>query len=131
MSGPNPSRTPDVSNLSSREYTVALAIPSRFESSWIPMRGDSDSAAMSLPSSSSMLVRSGIGVTIDLDSLHHITSGSAQLDPRLFHEFRERFGISLVNVYGSSEGAMLIACEQDIPDELLASNTLFRDIIDA
>lgn len=57
------------------------------------------------------------GENIDLAGLHHITSGSALLDPRLFREFRERFGISLVNVYGSSEGAMLIASDKDIPEE--------------
>ncbi|WP_417600203.1 class I adenylate-forming enzyme family protein [Pararhodobacter oceanensis] len=58
------------------------------------------------------------GEVVDLGGLHHITSGSAQIRPELFHEFRERFGISLVNVYGSSEGAMLIASDRDIPSEV-------------
>ncbi len=57
------------------------------------------------------------GETLDLDGLKYITSGSAQLNPALFREFRERFGIRLVNVYGSSEGAMLISSDKDIPDE--------------
>ncbi len=56
------------------------------------------------------------GAGIDLSSLHHITTGSAQLNPRLIVEFRERFGIELINVYGSSEGAMLIASPADVPD---------------
>lgn len=57
------------------------------------------------------------GETLDLEGLNYITSGSAQLNPALFREFHERFGIRLVNVYGSSEGAMLISSDKDIPDE--------------
>lgn len=64
----------------------------------------------------SMLQRIEAGEPVDLSSLHHITSGSAQLDPRLMIAFRDRFGIALVNAYGSSEGAMLLASVQDIPD---------------
>lgn len=54
--------------------------------------------------------------SVDLSSLHHITTGSAQLNPRLITEFRDRFGIDLINVYGSSEGAMLVASIVDVPD---------------
>ncbi|MCB1407895.1 MAG: acyl--CoA ligase [Rhodobacteraceae bacterium] len=56
------------------------------------------------------------GGGVDLSSLHHITTGSAQLNPRLITEFRDRFGIDLINVYGSSEGAMLVASVADVPD---------------
>lgn len=56
------------------------------------------------------------GGDIDLSSLHHITTGSAQLNPRLIVEFQDRFGIDLINVYGSSEGAMLVASRVDVPD---------------
>ncbi|WP_341864208.1 class I adenylate-forming enzyme family protein [Gymnodinialimonas sp. 57CJ19] len=63
-----------------------------------------------------MLQRIDAGAEVDLSSLHHITTGSAQLNPQLMIDFRDRFGIALVNVFGSSEGVMLLASEDDIPD---------------
>jgi len=62
-----------------------------------------------------MLKRIEMGTKVDLSSLHHITTGSAQLNPRLIIEFRDRFGIGLVNVFGSSEGVMLVATAEEIP----------------
>jgi len=73
-----------------------------------------------------ILRRIEAGETLDMGALHHITSGSAQLDPRLMTTFRERFGISLVNVYGSSEGAMLIASDKDIADEEVRARCFLR-----
>lgn len=73
-----------------------------------------------------ILRRIEAGETLDLDGLKYITSGSAQLNPILFREFRERFGISLVNVYGSSEGAMLISSDKDIPDEETRADCFMR-----
>lgn len=61
-----------------------------------------------------ILQRLDAGEAVDLSSLHHITSGSAQLSPSVVHAFRERFGISIVNVYGSSEGALLVSSEADL-----------------
>ncbi|MCK0151334.1 acyl--CoA ligase [Marivita sp. S6314] len=73
-----------------------------------------------------ILQRIETGDPLDLDGLNYITSGSAQLNPRLFTEFRERFGISLVNVYGSTEGAMLISSDKDIPDEEARADCFMR-----
>ena len=73
-----------------------------------------------------VLHRIETGDPVDLDGLKYITSGSAQLNPALFTEFRERFGISLVNVYGSSEGAMLISSEKDIADERTRADCFMR-----
>lgn len=61
-----------------------------------------------------ILQRDDAGEAVDLSSLHHITSGSAQLSPSVVHAFRERFGIDIVNVYGSSEGALLVSSEADM-----------------
>lgn len=62
-----------------------------------------------------MLRRIETGAKVDLSSLHHITTGSAQLNPNLITEFKNRFGIELVNVFGSSEGVMLVASAEEIP----------------
>lgn len=73
-----------------------------------------------------ILRRIEAGETLDLAGLKYITSGSAHLNPSLFREFRERFGISLVNVYGSSEGAMLISSDKDIADEQIRADCFMR-----
>ena len=73
-----------------------------------------------------ILRRIEAGEALDMGALHHITSGSAQLDPRLMSAFRERFGITLVNIYGSSEGAMLIASDKDIADEEIRARCFLR-----
>ena len=54
------------------------------------------------------------GATVDLSSLRHISSGSAQLNPSIMEIFAERFGIEVTNAYGSSEGAMLISSSFDV-----------------
>lgn len=43
----------------------------------------------------------------DLTSLRSIGSGSAPLDPLMIRGFRERFGIEIVNMFGSNEGMSL------------------------
>lgn len=73
-----------------------------------------------------ILQRIESGTPLDLEGVNYITSGSAQLNPALFTEFRERFGISLVNVYGSTEGAMLISSDKDIPDEQARADCFMR-----
>ncbi|WP_281982477.1 class I adenylate-forming enzyme family protein [Thalassorhabdomicrobium marinisediminis] len=73
-----------------------------------------------------ILQRIETGEPVDLAGLNYITSGSAQLNPALFTEFRERFGISLVNVYGSTEGAMLISSDKDIDDETIRADCFMR-----
>ncbi len=78
-----------------------------------------------------ILRRIETGEPLDLEGLKFITSGSAQLNPELFTEFRERFGISLVNVYGSSEGAMLISSDRDIEDEATRADCFMRHPGDA
>jgi acyl-CoA synthetase (AMP-forming)/AMP-acid ligase II len=43
----------------------------------------------------------------DLTSLRSIGSGSAPLDPVMIRGFRDRFGIEIVNMFGSNEGMSL------------------------
>lgn len=45
----------------------------------------------------------------DLSSLRCIGSGSAPLDPAMIRGFNDRFGIEIVNVFGSNEGMTLIS----------------------
>jgi cyclohexanecarboxylate-CoA ligase len=46
---------------------------------------------------------------VDLSCLRCIGSGSAPLDPDMIRGYQERFGIEIVNVFGSNEGVSLLS----------------------
>ena len=46
---------------------------------------------------------------VDLSSLRCIGSGSAPLDPEMIRGYQERFGIEIVNAFGSNEGISLMS----------------------
>ncbi|WP_170850136.1 MULTISPECIES: class I adenylate-forming enzyme family protein [unclassified Beijerinckia] len=52
----------------------------------------------------------------DLGRLRTISSGSAQLPAHLIRLYRDRFGVDLLNVFGSTEGTMLASTPQDMPN---------------
>jgi cyclohexanecarboxylate-CoA ligase len=47
--------------------------------------------------------------SIDLSSLRCIGSGSAPLDPEMIRGYQDRFGIEIVNAFGSNEGVSLMS----------------------
>lgn len=51
-----------------------------------------------------------------LGRLRAITSGSAPLPAQLVRTYRDRFGIELINVFGSTEGTLLMSAAQEVPD---------------
>jgi acyl-CoA synthetase len=53
---------------------------------------------------------------VDLSSFRAIGSGSAPLAPSMVAGWKERFGIDIVNFFGSSEGIALVGGPDDIPD---------------
>ncbi len=53
---------------------------------------------------------------VDLSSLRVIASGSAPLAPAMVRGFQEKYGIIVVNVFGSNEGMSFITGEADAPD---------------
>ncbi len=60
----------------------------------------------------------------DLTSLRSIGSGSAPLDPLMIRGFRERFGIEIVNMFGSNEG-MSLASGPDHTSDPMQRATFF------
>lgn len=52
----------------------------------------------------------------DFSSLRVIGSGSAPLAPSMISGFKEKFGIDIVNMFGSNEGCCLVADARDVPD---------------
>lgn len=55
----------------------------------------------------------------DLSSLRAIGSGSAPLAPTMLEAFHDRFGIEVINNFGSNEGCILFSTEQEIADPAL------------
>jgi acyl-CoA synthetase (AMP-forming)/AMP-acid ligase II len=53
---------------------------------------------------------------VDLSSLRTIGSGSAPLSPAMVKGWKDRFGIEVVNFFGSNEGIALVGGPADIPD---------------
>jgi acyl-CoA synthetase (AMP-forming)/AMP-acid ligase II len=52
----------------------------------------------------------------DLSALHSVGSGSAPLSPWMIRGLFDRYGISVWNSFGSSEGCALFGAGRDIPD---------------
>ena len=54
--------------------------------------------------------------SVDLSSLRCIGSGSAPLDPDMIRGYRDRFGIEVVNIFGSNEGVSLLSNADNATD---------------
>ncbi|WP_024794379.1 class I adenylate-forming enzyme family protein [Tomitella biformata] len=54
-----------------------------------------------------------------LDSLRVIGSGSAPLSHQMISEYKDRFGIDIINCFGSNEGTTLVGDPDTIPDPVL------------
>ncbi|HKZ72838.1 MAG TPA: fatty acid--CoA ligase family protein, partial [Steroidobacteraceae bacterium] len=52
----------------------------------------------------------------DLSALHTVGSGSAPLAPWMVAGWQQRFGIGVVNIFGSNEGCALFSTPEDLPD---------------
>ena len=53
---------------------------------------------------------------VDLSCLRCIGSGSAPLDPEMIRGYRDRFGIEIVNAFGSNEGVSLMSNAENAAD---------------
>ncbi|MFF8816490.1 class I adenylate-forming enzyme family protein [Leucobacter sp. NPDC015123] len=53
---------------------------------------------------------------VDLSSLTRIGSGSAPLQPAMVRGWQERFGLRVINFFGSNEGVSLLSSGEDFPD---------------
>jgi acyl-CoA synthetase (AMP-forming)/AMP-acid ligase II len=52
----------------------------------------------------------------DISSLRILGSGSAPLAPSLLQGWHDRYGVEIINFYGSNEGIALLGTPKDIPD---------------
>lgn len=58
---------------------------------------------------------------IDFTRLSRIGSGSSPLSDWMVEGFAEKYGVAIINYFGSNEGAALNACPREIPDHRLRS----------
>lgn len=63
---------------------------------------------------------------IDFSRLRRIGSGSAPLSEWMVSTFAERYGVDIVNYFGSNEGAALSSSHRDIPDPVMRSQYFVR-----
>lgn len=57
-----------------------------------------------------------LAALLDLASVRTIGSGSAPLAPAMVRGFQERYGVAIVNLFGSNEGVSLASGPDDVPD---------------
>lgn len=53
---------------------------------------------------------------VDFNRLRAIGSGSAPLSEWMVRTFHEKYGVQIVNYFGSNEGASFISAQNDVPD---------------
>ncbi|MEL6364439.1 MAG: class I adenylate-forming enzyme family protein [Pseudomonadota bacterium] len=63
-----------------------------------------------------LLKRSDLLDGIDFSNLKCMASGSAPLAPFMVRDWQERYGVTVMNVFGSNEGASLFSSGVDVPD---------------
>ncbi|MEU8900621.1 class I adenylate-forming enzyme family protein [Nocardia sp. NPDC048505] len=71
-----------------------------------------------------LLQREDLRGLADLSSLRRVGSGGAPLPPGVVREWQERFGIEVLNFFGSNEGVSLMGAPADIPDPVLRAQHL-------
>ena len=67
---------------------------------------------------------------IDFKRLSRIGSGSAPLSEWMVRGFRDRYGVEIINYFGSNEGAALSGNDMDIPDPALRAQFFPRAGVD-
>jgi acyl-CoA synthetase (AMP-forming)/AMP-acid ligase II len=63
-----------------------------------------------------LLMKPEMVANADLSSIENIGSGSASLSPWMVAEWQEKFGICVVNMFGSNEGASLTSGPKEFSD---------------
>lgn len=63
-----------------------------------------------------LLQREDVLAAADISSLRILGSGSAPLAPAMVRGWQQRYGIGIINFFGSNEGTALLSAPIDIPD---------------
>ncbi|MFD0361178.1 class I adenylate-forming enzyme family protein [Nocardia sp. GCM10030253] len=71
-----------------------------------------------------LLQRADLRAAADLSSLRRVGSGGAPLPPGVVREWQQKFGIEVLNFFGSNEGVCLMGAPGDIPDPTVRAQHL-------
>jgi len=63
-----------------------------------------------------LLMKPQLLESTDLSHIRNIGSGSAPLSPSMTVAWKEKYGIDILNFFGSNEGTALVSAPSDIPD---------------
>ncbi len=63
-----------------------------------------------------LLMKPEILEKVDLSSMKNIGSGSAPLSPWMVTQWQEKYGLTIVNIFGSNEGASFTSGLKEFPD---------------
>ncbi|HBY95411.1 MAG: AMP-binding protein [Ardenticatenaceae bacterium] len=63
-----------------------------------------------------LLQNPAILASTDISSIKNIGSGAAPLSPWMVTQYQEKYGIHVINMFGSNEGASFTSGPKDIPD---------------
>ena len=69
-----------------------------------------------------LLADENLAKSFESTSLRSIASGSAPLAPPMVKGFQDRFGIDIVNVFGSNEGMSLVSGPGNVADPVLRAS---------
>lgn len=67
------------------------------------------------PAVLNMLLQNPAFLDIDISSVRSIGSGSAPLSPWMVRQYQEKYGVSVINIFGSNEGISLVSGPGDFP----------------
>jgi acyl-CoA synthetase (AMP-forming)/AMP-acid ligase II len=77
---------------------------------------------MLVPAILTMLLKLPEAQQPDFSTVEAIATGSAPPSPWAIEEFRRRWGVEVVNVFGQNEGTILAAGAADVPDSVMRSS---------
>jgi acyl-CoA synthetase (AMP-forming)/AMP-acid ligase II len=63
-----------------------------------------------------LLMNTAILANADISSIKNIGSGSAPLSPWMVSQWQEKYGIRVINIFGSNEGASFTSGPKEMPD---------------
>ncbi len=63
-----------------------------------------------------LLQNTAILNSIDISSVKSIGSGSAPLSPWMVRQYQEKYGVNVINIFGSNEGISLVSGPKDFPN---------------
>ena len=100
--------------------TLALHHPLDLEVFLNQLQAEKINYTIAPPALLNMLLRDErLLADVDLKHLRAIGSGSAPLSPWMIRGFEERYGIAILNNFGSNEGMCLASGPRDVPDPAL------------